>query len=387
VNDAPLPESEYRSRRDRLAERLDQAGIELLFVPPSSDLEYLTGLERDLPSFGQSSYAHGWVTGALIVPGREPLYVLPRMFVAFHLWGREIGELVTVNESDDGRTLFRSALASLGSPARIGISARTWGESVLELQAAVPGAELVNATPIVNELRRVKSQAELELMSHACGIADAAMEATAPRVQPGVTMAQLAEEVEHQMRIRGSRTPSFPTHLFSYGYESSHDSQAPSGLEPIGEGEAVMFDFGAVWRGYCSDFGRTVVCGEPPAEYEHAYRVMLDAQEAGRTAAVPGALASEVNAACRKPIEDAGLGQYFRHRMGHGIGLDVHEQPFISVEDTTVLEAGMTFTDEPSILWDGHFAVRIEDIVVCAEGGGRVLNRLSRAPVVNSPTG
>jgi Xaa-Pro aminopeptidase len=383
VNDAPLPESEYESRRERLAERMEQAGIDLLFVQPSSDLEYLTGLERDLPSFGQSSYAHGWVTGAFIAPGREPLYVLPRMFVAFHLWGREPGELVTVNEADDGRALFRDAVAAFGDVGRIGIGARTWGETTIELQAAAPHATLVNGTPLVNELRRVKSPAELELMRVACSIADEAMAATAPRVQPGVTMAELAEEVEHQMRIRGSRTPSFPTHIFSYGYDASHDSQAASGLEPIAEGEAVMFDFGAVWRGYCSDFGRTVVCGEPPAEYDRAYRAMLDAQEAGRAAAVPGARASAVNAACRAPIEEAGFGPGFRHRMGHGIGLDVHEQPFISVEADTELQAGMTFTDEPSILWDGHFAVRIEDIVVCAEGGGTVLNELPRDAVVN----
>jgi Xaa-Pro aminopeptidase len=126
------------------------------------------------------------------------------------------------------------------------------------------------------------------------------------------------------------------------------------------------------------------VCGEPPAGYLDAYDVMLAAQEAGRAAAVPGALAREVNAACRAPIEEAGLGEHFRHRMGHGIGLDVHEQPFISVEDDTPLEAGMTFTDEPSILWPGRFAVRIEDVVVCAEGGGRMLNRLGREPVVNA---
>jgi Xaa-Pro aminopeptidase len=383
VNDAPLPETEYQSRRERLAERMEAVGIDAVFVPPSSDLEYLTGLERDLPSFGQSSYAHGWVTGAFIAPGREPLYVLPRMFVAFHLWGREPGDLVTVAETDDGQALFRRALASLGKVQRLGISARTWGESVLELQAASPQLRIVNATPIVNELRRVKSTAELDLMRKACVIVDEAMAATAPSVQPGVTMADLAEEVEHQMRIRGSRTPSFPTHIFSYGYEQSHDSQGATALGPIADGEAVMFDFGGVWGGYCSDFGRTVVCGEPPAEYERTYQIMLDAQEAGRAAAVPGALASEVNAACRAPIEDAGLGEFFRHRMGHGIGLDVHEQPFISTENDTPLEAGMTFTDEPSIMWDGHFSVRIEDIVVCAEGGGEVLNDFSREAIVN----
>jgi Xaa-Pro aminopeptidase len=385
MNDAPLPESEYQDRRTRLAERMAEDGIDLVFVPPSSDLEYLTGLERDLPSFGQSSYAHGWVAGAFIAPGREPLYVLPRMFVAFHLWGREPGDLVTVNETDDGQQVFRKALSSLGAAQRIGIPARTWGESVLELQAAASQVEVVNATPLVNELRRVKSTAELELMRKACSIVDEAMTASAPRVQPGVTMAELAEEVEHQLRIRGSRTPSFPTHIFSYGYEQSHDSQdTTTGHGPIADGEAVMFDFGGVYGGYCSDFGRTVVCGEPPAEYERVYGIMLDAQEAGRVAAVPGARASEVDAACRAPIEDAGLGEFFRHRMGHGIGLDVHEQPFISTENSTALEPGMTFTDEPSIFWDGHFGIRIEDIVVCAEGGGEYLNRLGREPVVNA---
>jgi Xaa-Pro aminopeptidase len=377
-----IPESEYAERREKLAERMQEQGIDALFLPPSSDLEYLTGLERDLPSFGQSSYAHGWVTGVFFAPGREPLYVLPRMFVAFHLWGKEPGDLITVNETDNGRALFRKATASLGEVGRLGIGARTWGESVLELQQALPGAEVVTATPLVNELRRVKSANELELMTKACEMVDQAMVATAEKVQPGVTMADLAEEVEHQMRIRGSRTPSFPTHVFSYGYERSHDSQAASGLEPIADGEAVMFDFGAVHAGYCSDFGRTIVCGEPHPEYAFAYEVMLAAQEAGRAAAVPGALACDVNAACRAPIEEAGLGAFFRHRMGHGIGLDVHEQPFISEEDRTPLEPGMTFTDEPSILWDGHFAVRIEDIVVCAEGGGRVLNELSGEQVV-----
>jgi Xaa-Pro aminopeptidase len=222
-------------------------------------------------------------------------------------------------------------------------------------------------------------------MTAACRIVDGTMAAVTPLVQPGVTMSELSEAVEHEMRVRGSRTPSFPTHMFSFGYPESHDSQAPSGLEPIREGEAVMFDFGAVHAsGYSSDFGRTIVCGEPPAGYAEAYAVMLAAQEAGRAAAVPGALCREVNAACRAPIEEAGLGDYFRHRMGHGIGLDVHEEPYISVEDSTPLEPGMTFTDEPSILWPEHFAVRCEDVVVCAEGGGRVLNDYPKESVVNT---
>jgi Xaa-Pro aminopeptidase len=380
---AGISEEEYADRRARLGEKLREQGVDAIFIAPSSDLEYLTGLERDLPSFGNVHYAHGWVTGALIAPEREPLYVLPRMYVEFHLWGRDIGEVVTVRETDDGRAAFRKAVQSLGDLGRVAVGARTWGEAVIELGQAAPGAELVNGSPIVNELRRVKSERELELMTHACSIADGAMEATADRVRPGVTMVDLHEEVEHQLRLRGSRCPSFPTHIFSYG-KHRHDSQDATGLEPIADGEPVMFDFGAVWQGYCSDFGRTIVAGESPAEYARCYEIMLAAQEAGRAASVPGTLASEVNAACRAPIEDAGLGEYFRHRMGHGIGVDVHEWPFISEEDTTPLEAGMTFTDEPSILWDDMLCVRIEDIVVCAEGGGRYLNRHPRDPVVNA---
>jgi Xaa-Pro dipeptidase len=203
------------------------------------------------------------------------------------------------------------------------------------------------------------------------------MGATCGRVRPGVTMDELVEEVEHQMRVRGSLAPSFTTHVFTGGLEDRLESRTPSGGRPLRHGESVLFDFGGVLDGYCSDFGRTIFCGEPTAEYRRAYQAMLDAQEAGRAAARPGVPCSEVNRACREPIEEAGYGPYFRHRMGHGIGLDIHERPFMSVEDDTPLEAGMSFTDEPSILVPGRVGVRIEDVVVCEEGGGRKLNRYS----------
>lgn len=145
-----------------------------------------------------------------------------------------------------------------------------------------------------------------------------------------------------------------------------------------------MFDFGAVVDGYCSDFGRTVCVGEPEPEVREAYGLVLAAQEAGRAALRPGTPAREVNAACRRPIEDAGYGPNFKHRMGHGIGLDVHEQPVVSEEDETPLEPGMTFTDEPSILIDGRFGVRTEDVVVCEEDGGRKLNEFSPELIVNA---
>jgi Xaa-Pro dipeptidase len=367
-----IEQQEYAERRERLSGLLDENGLDAIFVPPSSDLEYLTGLERDLPSFGHLSYAHGWVAGAFLAPGREPLFVLPRMVVDFHLDGKPPPGAVVVHEDADGRALFAEAARSLGAPTRLAVGARAWAETVLELQEALAGVALVEGSALVNRLRCVKSPAELEVMSRACGLARSAMDATAPRVARGVTMLDLVEEVEHQLRAQGSRCPSFPTHIFTWGARRL-DSGSETATEPLADGEAVLFDFGAVVEGYCSDFGRTVVCGEPPAGYEAARAVMLSAQDAGRDAARPGVLARAVNAACRAPIDAAGLGAGFRHRMGHGIGLDVHERPFLSVEDETPLEAGMTFTDEPSILVDGSFGVRVEDVVEVTETGGRAL--------------
>ncbi len=364
--------NEYTRRREQLGELLARRGLDALFVPPGSDLEYLTGIERDLPSFGQLSYAHGWVAGAFLAPGQEPVYVLPRMVVDFHLDGVTPPRSIVVREQGNGRASFAEAVGELGSPKRIALGQRLWAETVIELLAVVPDARLEEGSSLVNELRRVKSETELELMARACLIARQAMDAVTPHVVPGVSVTALVERVEHELLVRGSRCPSFPTHIFTWG-EQRLDSGGAGKLDPIREGEVVLFDFGAVWMGYCSDFGRTVPCGEPPAEYEEVRRVMLEAQEAGRAAARPGALARDVNAACRGPIEAAGLGDGFRHRMGHGIGLDVHERPFLSVEDETPLEAGMTFTDEPSILLDGRFGVRVEDVIAVTPGGGRLL--------------
>jgi Xaa-Pro aminopeptidase len=294
------------------------------------------------------------------------------MVVDFHLDGEPPPGARVVKEDGDGRASFAEAVRSLGEPQRIALGQPVWAETVIELRQVVPDAELSEGSSLVNELRRVKSEAERNLMGQACLIARGVMDAVAPSVVPGVSMSTLVEEVEHQLRVRGSRCPSFPTHIFTSG-ERRLDSGGPTKLDPLRDGEVVLFDFGAVVDGYCSDFGRTIACGEPPAGYEEVRATMLEAQEAGRQAAKPGVLARDVNAACRAPIEAAGLGAGFRHRMGHGIGLDVHERPFLSPEDETPLELGMTFTDEPSIILDGSFGVRVEDVIEVTTTGGKIL--------------
>jgi Xaa-Pro aminopeptidase len=358
-------------------------GVDVLFLGLSSDLEYLSGVERGIPFFGQSSYPHGWVAGAFFRPDEEPVFVLPRMVVVFDLPVRPDGEIVVVDETDDGQAVFERVARSLGRAASVAVGDRVWAETTIELGRIFGAERLRTGSGLVNHLRRVKTDEELDTMARACGTVESAMAAVAPRVLPGVTMAELREEVEAQLRAAGSLTPSFATHIFTGMDSDSLDTGAATSTMPLPDGTAVLFDFGGVVDGYCSDFGRTVVAGEPPSGFLEAHDVMLAAFEAGRAACRPGALARDVNAACRTPIEDAGLGEHFRHRMGHGIGLDVHERPFLSPEDETPLEAGMTFTDEPSIIVPGAFGTRIENVVVCAEGGARVLNDYSNELVVN----
>ena len=375
---------DHAERRGRLSDRLRAEGVDILFLGLSADLEYLSGVERGIPFFGQSSYAHGWVAGGFFRHGADPVFVLPRMVAAFDLPVTPDGEIVVVDENDDGFAIFERVAKGLGRPSTVAVGDRVWAETTLNLGRVFGFDRLRTGSSLVNELRRIKTPEELEVMGRACRTVERAMEAVAPRVQPGVSMIELVEEVERQLRTAGSMTPSFATHIFTGLDPDSLDSSTHTARMPIPEGTSVMFDFGGVVDGYCSDFGRTVVAGEPSRELLDAYDVMLAAYEAGRAACRPGSLAREVNAACRAPIEEAGLGPHFRHRMGHGIGLDVHERPFVSSEDATVLEAGMTFTDEPSIIVPNAFSVRIENIIVCEEHGGRVLNDYPDALVCNT---
>jgi Xaa-Pro aminopeptidase len=374
---------DYAERRRRLSARMREEGVDILFLGLSADLEYLSGAERGIPFFGQSSYAHGWVAGGFFRPDADPVFVLPRMVVAFDLPVLREGELVVVNETDDGPDVFERVARGLGADAVVAVGDRVWAETTLHLARIFGLDRLRPGSALVNALRRVKTDEELAAMGRACRTVEQAMAVVAPQVVPGVTMTELRDEVELRLRLAGSLTPSFATHIFTGLDADSLDSGAATAGDPLPADAAVLFDFGGVVDGYCSDFGRTVVAGEPSPELLHAYDVMLAAAEAGRASCRPGALARDVNTACRGPIEDAGLGEHFRHRMGHGIGLDVHERPFLSPEDETPLEAGMTFTDEPSIIVPGAFGLRIENVVVCAEGGARVLNDYPDALVAN----
>lgn len=345
-----------------------------MWLPLGADLEYLTGIQRRVPTFGEVNYTHGWIAGAFIVKDRDPTFLLPRNFVEFDLPQGVPGEVVKVDEMDDGPALFAKAAASLSRPRTLAVGARTWATATMRLLDELGGPRLMDATRLVNRLRRIKSAEELDLMRRACHIADRAMDETTKRVSAGVTELELAEEVNYHLIRLGSRTWSFDTAVWQMGPDDDRDANVRLSNQPVRDGTGVSFDFGAVVQGYCSDFGRTIRMSEPDDEYRKVHEIVMAAQQAGIDAVRPGVTASAVHRATRKVIVDAGYGDWFRHRTGHCIGLDVHEEPFISPEDETPLEAGMTFTIEPSVFWPGRVGVRVEDIILCTEGGGVKLN-------------
>lgn len=273
---------DYSDRRARLDAALEQDGIDVLFVPRGSDLEYLAGLARDAPTFGAHGYTHDWVAGAFFRPGRDPVFCLPRIVALVHVKSELPGDVVVFDEPADGDRLFAQVASRLGPAATVGVSTRAWAESVLRLQATFPDARFFDGGAVVSRLRMCKSPDELAAMAQATQIALDALPQTTPLIAPGVTMREIASELERRMLLLGSKAPSFETHVGTYGLADRRDNlDAATADLPLRSGESVKFDYGAVVDGYCSDFGRTLFCGEPPEEFTRTYHeVLLPAHEA-----------------------------------------------------------------------------------------------------------
>lgn len=394
VLDAPF---DFGARQAKLWDALDAASIDVLFLPASqSDLEYFTGVARRAPSFGNIGYTNHWISGAFLRPGEAPLFVLTRHFQEFDLPDGVVGDVVTATETDEGGEVFRRAFDAYrsrprrvavsgrpvdehcaherGASERIALAGRTWAETTIELRRHRPDAELVIADQILNGIRRIKDDQEIALMRESAAIVDAVMAEVTPHVRSGVTELDLAAEVDLRMRKLGSPGASFDTGVWAMGPALSRDASVRVSDGALEGGSGVSFDFGAITRGYCSDFGRTVHIGDPGDEYLAVYDIVMAAQEAGRKAAVVGATGADVHRAARSVIEEAGYGDWFRHRTGHCIGLDVHELPYISEEDETPLESGMLFTIEPSVFWPGRVGVRVEDVFLLTDEGCASIN-------------
>jgi len=354
----------HPARLRRVAEQVHQAGLAGLLVTPGSDLAYLTGyaplpLER--------------LTLLVVDPSRDPVMLVPELErpAAESAPGATGIELVGWRDGQDPYGIAASALRQ----GRYAVTDQTWASHVLGLQRAAEGCSFAPAGELLPLLRAVKDPEELEALRAVGAAADAAFADLVTLRFVGRRESAVAADLADLLRSHGHETVDFTIVGSGPNGASPHHE---AGERVIGAGDAVVLDFGGRISGYCSDITRTVVVGEPTAEQAEVHTVVRAAQQAGFAAVRPGVACQDVDRAARSVIDDAGYGERFVHRTGHGIGLEVHEPPYIVEGNATPLEPGMTFSIEPGIYLPDRFGVRIEDIVAVTASGAERFNLAPR---------
>ncbi|HVC76290.1 MAG TPA: Xaa-Pro peptidase family protein [Candidatus Micrarchaeaceae archaeon] len=371
---ATLARSELGARLARVREEMKKERLDALFVGHGADLEYLLGVDRRIHYFGATHFFGEWAVGAVIRADGDPLLLVPRHMAEFHFdVSGDPPKMRVFTEMEDPKVVMREAFGV--APSSIGVNLDAPAELVLALQDLFPKTPVSLAADLLARVRAVKSEAELDAMREACHIADTVFDESLEQVRPELTEFDLAAWIVKRMKELGAVDQSFDTAIFAMGAQESRPASERLSRRPLGHDISVSYDFGAALAGYCSDFGRTIYIGKPSARFRAAHDAVVGSQAAGAAALQPGARACDVDAAARKVIADAGFGDHFRHRLGHAIGKDVHEAPYLDVVDTTPLKAGMTFTIEPSIFITGEFGTRIEDVYVVTGNGGVRLNK------------
>ncbi len=368
---------DYQGRSRRVQEQMAAQQIDLLFLPICANLHYLTGIGREEPNFGNTMYPGEWVTGAWIPQTGEPILTLPRMLAEFHMGHVSGFDVRVLPDADDPLELAGSVLQHFGiaGNAAIAVEDRAWAETLINLRKLVPDVRFSQASALIMPLRRIKDEDEIAIMREAGVVTEAAYAATLAQLKHGMTNLDLISEVRYQLRRHGALTDSFVTSFYNMGVEYPFDfSNREEVLQiPLEPPVSVSFDCGAAYHGYCYDFGRSVYFGTPDDEYRRCYELVMAAQAAGIAALKVGNTCEQADAAAREVIVEGGYGADFRHRLGHAIGMDVHESPFLTAGDTTVLEEGMCFTVEPSIFIPHRLGARVEDVVVVRQDGGEPL--------------
>lgn len=348
---------------------------DLAFIPISTDLEYLTGIQRDIPNFGVTLHPGAWLEGAWLTATHAPIVALPRMTAEFGGLGDAGGDVRVLGDWDDPAVLVADILKGFNLPARprVAISDHAHAESAIQIQRLLPNAVFVSATDLLRPQRTIKDAGEIESMRRAGAVTEAAFTDVIRQLKLGMTELDIISEVDYQMRRHGSLGPTFTTSLYNSGPNLPllHGKRLDSWNRELWPPVSVLFDFGAEFEGMCYDFGRTVAFGAPSAEFQRVYDLIMESQKAGIAALKAGvATCEQADAAARAVIEQAGYGDKFRHRLGHGIGKDVHEPPFLTQGNKTVFQEGMMFTVEPSIMQHDSFSARVEDVVLATPGGG-----------------
>ncbi|MCS7178003.1 MAG: Xaa-Pro peptidase family protein [Anaerolineae bacterium] len=360
-------------RMVRLREELERRGLDCLALVPGPNLFYLTGLSFHLSERPVVALLPVDAPPAIVLPALE----VPKLALA-------VGAITSYPYTDEEGPVraFQQACAALElAEARIGVEGlrmRVMEARLLERYA--PNCQLIPADEVMEELRILKDAGEIAALRRAVAVAEAALRAVLAQVRPGMTEREAAALLMVELlRGGGEGLPFEPIVVAGPNAASPH---AVPTDRPIRTGEPVIIDCGAMVGGYVSDITRTVALGGLPEEMVRVYEVVRQANEVGRAHIQPGRTAQEVDRAARQVIRAAGYGDFFIHRTGHGLGLEVHEPPYIVEGNRLSLQTGMTFTVEPGVYLPGQGGVRIEDDVLVTPGGAETLTTFPRELLV-----
>ena len=356
-------------RLERLRSRFEEAGIDALLVTNLVNVRYLTGFTGSAGTLLVTLDA-----AILATDGRY------RTQSAEQVAQAGLADVVTIVSGGQGEQ--RDALVEGARlAARVGLEATalSWAEATRweELLARTP----IACVDLVEVLREIKDAGEIDRMRKAASIADAALEAVVPMLAATgttpVTEAAFALALDTAMRRLGAEALAFET-IVAAGENSAKPHHHPTD-RIIGPGEPVIIDFGAMYEGYRSDMTRTLVAGTEPNEAVQAMLDLIKASQAAGVAAVrPGVSAGSIDDVCRSIIADAGMAERFEHSTGHGVGLDIHEAPWVAAKAETILEAGTIITVEPGVYVAGVGGVRIEDTLVVTKDGAEALTQFTK---------
>lgn len=372
----PIGNDERIARVAKAQRLMAEHGIDAVFIGAGSSLTYFTGMRW---------WDSERLTGVIIPRRGEPVYVTPEFERVRTLEQIKLGNDVRGwQEDEDPYALVAKVLRDMGhATGTLGMEEAVPYFRAKGIADALPQAKVVPAWPVVSGCRRVKSAAELALMKLANEATLAVYEAVWKALKPGMT----EQDISGLLAMAYARTGLQGDASVNVGkYTASpHGSDRPQHLV---EGTPIIFDGGCRAGGYTSDITRTVVLGQPDDEIRKVFDIVLKAQTAALNTARPGVAMGDVDAAARKVISDSGYGpdyRYFSHRLGHGIGLDMHEWDYLVRGNIHLLEPGMTFSDEPGIYIPDRFGVRLEDILYVTEDGAALMTPQSKS--IDQPFG
>jgi Xaa-Pro aminopeptidase len=356
----------FKDRWRRVQQIMHRDEVDAILLPPSSDFYYVTGL----PTKPSERF-----TAFILLSEGAPTLILPQFELAG--LGPDIRQTVSCRGWEETDDPFLLAARILGKAnARVAVGSQMWTTFLLSLQERLVEAHWVSAADVMSTMRMTKDDREIHLLMEAQSLAGDALSALLERGFEGKTERQVAAHLT-AIRLEVGLDPVGSAGIIGSGPNGASPHHMNSD-RPIKKGDAVLVDFGGGHQGYRADITRTFHVGPATGEFTDVYRCVQAANEAAFSGIRPGVTCESVDRAGREVITAAGYGKYFTHRLGHGIGIDGHEEPYLVQGNKLMLQTNMTVTDEPGIYLPARFGVRIEDVIHVTSKGAERMTHFSR---------